>query len=275
MIRRCRRLPFIGSDAGEIAMADQHGVRHIPRAADSTGLRHPAATYTDHYLASRLDPNSAFGYGLRRRTEMLLSCIDRFSPSTPRSSFDVVDFGCADGAMLGAAAAHLGAAMRSGTGLDVFRSGLPASLDQAGRMDFVRVDLFKEFPYPLASTSQDIAIVSAFLKHHPAPRRFLDEVARILRTGGIAIVLDPRPIVVRVGMVFGRFNPLYNPSPWNRRTVTKLLDERPEPGLVIEHFQRYWLAPNQASLRIGVERCLPDAVIRACGLHQCLVLRKA
>jgi SAM-dependent methyltransferase len=205
---------------------------------------------------------------------MLLSCIGRFAQASQRERFDVVDFGCADGAMLGAVARLLEARRGNCTGLDVFRSGLPMSSGQAPPMVFLKVDLFEQLPYPLPEASHDIAIVSAFLKHHPEPQRFLGEVGRILRPGGVAVLLDPRPLVVRVGMLFGRFSPRYNPSLWNHTKIRNMLKAAPATGLKVEHFERYWVAPTHATYRLGIERKLPRLVLNLCALHQCLVLRK-
>jgi len=47
----------------------------------------------------------------------------------PRARLDIVDFGCADGAMLEAIATHIPGRFGSGLGLDVFRSGIPQKND--------------------------------------------------------------------------------------------------------------------------------------------------
>lgn len=230
--------------------------------------------YTRRYLAQRRDVRSAFGYGLGRRTRMLLEAVDAaFAPDEP-ASIRVVDFGCAEGAMMEALAEALGPRFGWGIGLDVFRAGRPE--DQADRrVYFVTADLFREFPYPVDAACADVAILSAFAKHHPDPPRLLAEVARILRPGGIAVLLDPIPSVVRVGVRIGRFNPTYNPSPWSRGSVARLLrDHRDLAGLRIDAYRRYWLAPNHAIHRTGVESLLPGPLARRVGLHQCLVLRR-
>lgn len=87
-------------------------------------------------------------------------------------------------------------------------------------------------------------------------------------------MLDPRPIVVRVGMLFGRFNPHYNPSLWGTRFVQKMLKDEPVTGLRIVHFERYWVAPNHSTFKMGLEQRLPRQVVNWCALHQCMVLRR-
>lgn len=220
------------------------------------------------YFNERLDENSPYGYCLSRRITMVLSVTDRH-----QLSGDVVDFGCADSMMLDAVAEHLQSRFSSGLGVDVFPTAMPP--DQPDRrLHFQRVDLFKEFPFPIESESFDVAIASAFLKHHPAPARFLTEVNRILRVGGHLLLLDPRPMVVKIGMKFGRFRPKANPSVWSKRTISTLISDR-NLGLWIKEYERYWIAPNYQLFSLGLEDLLPGCLRRLAGLHQCLVLKRS
>jgi SAM-dependent methyltransferase len=230
------------------------------------GTTNPSA----RYLSERRDPRSSFGYGLSRRTTMLLEAIDEQCQET--GGINVVDFGCAEGAMLKAVAAHLGARFKSGVGLDVFRAGKP-DVDADLQLEFRTADLFRQYPFPVEENHYDIAIASAFLKHHPDPARFLGEVSRVLRPGGCVVMLDPRPFVVRVGCRIGRFNPDYNPSIWSRGTVDQLLSQSGS-NLAIRSYKRYWVAPTYGIYRLGVEKLLPVFVKNAVALHQCITLVK-
>lgn len=228
----------------------------------------------EQYLAGRRDATGRFGYGLFRRTSTVLDAIDAHQFAPMRAKLDVIDFGCADGAMLEAIAAHMPERFGGGLGLDVFRSGV-APANRKLRIDFQAVDLFRQFPFPVADSSRDVAVASAFLKHHPEPGKFLAEVARIVRPGGCIILLDPRPFVVRIGQRFGRFNPEYNPSLWGRATIERILRTLPpEHGLRIGPYRRYWVAPNYGLYRIGLEQLLPQSIKNIFALHQCQVLLK-
>lgn len=250
--------------------AHHNQLQHIPERPMETS----PTSANKHYLVSRRDQTSSFGYGLFRRTTMLLDSIDAHAFEPARQKLDVIDFGCADGTMLEAIAAHMPDRFGTGLGLDVFRSGVPQTNEEL-RIRFQAIDLFKRFPFPVADASRDVAIASAFLKHHPQPGRFLAEVARILRPGGIAQLLDPRPFVVQIGQRFGRFNPDYNPSLWGRATIESLLRTLPfESGLRIKSYKRYWVAPNYGLYHMGLERILPESLKNFLSLHQCLVLVK-
>jgi len=219
------------------------------------------------YFAERLDVTSPYGYCLGRRIVMVLRVFDRH-----QLSGDVVDFGCADGKMLDAVADHAQSRFNSGLGVDVFPISVPT--DEPHRnVAFRRIDLFNEYPFPIQNESFDVAIASAFLKHHPEPARFLAEVHRILRPGGHVVLLDPRPLVVRIGMKFGRFRPNANPSVWCKRTIAALIASH-GLGFTVKEYERYWIAPNYALYELGLDAVLPGFLRRVVGLHQCLLLQR-
>jgi SAM-dependent methyltransferase len=227
---------------------------------------------TEKYLAQRRLASNSFGYGLARRIEMASSMVDRYTSRIDAKKIDLIDFGCADGSMLEAVANRIQDRFGTGTGLDVFRAGLPTSADN--RITFLKVDLFKNFPYPLPDSSQDVAIASSFFKHHPMPLPFLSELARVVRPGGVIVLLDPRPFVVRIGSRFGRFNPNYNPNLWTRDSLAKLLSsDAALSRLTLESYVRYWSAPSAHLYQIGFERLIPSSLANVISLHQCAILR--
>lgn len=227
--------------------------------------------YDERYVAERSIPGTSLRYGLERRTRKLLESIARHGPAGDRP-LDVIDFGCADATMLVEVAHQLGDRHGSGLGLDVFASGVP--LVEAPRgLRFQQAKLFQH-PYAVPDASCDIAVVSAFIKHHPKPERFLGEVARILRPDGIAVLLDPRPFVVRVGILWGRFSRHSNPSPWSAGSMERLIRRTALP-LELVTYDRYWLAPTIGIYRLGVERWCPAPLRWHLALHQSLVLRRA
>lgn len=211
---------------------------------------------------------------LARRSQRAIAAIElHCSGDLP---LDLVDFGCADGAMLFTLARRLGRRFGSGVGFDVFRGGMP-SVPEGLRVRFVLADLFRDYPFVLPDRSRDVAVVSAFLKYHPSPVRFLGEVARILRPGGIAVVLDPRPLVVHLGSLVGRFNKGYIPALWGRDRLRAFVSgpaAQEAARLEMVEFERYWVAPTARLYRTGVEAWLSRQIVQLVGLHQCAVLRR-
>ncbi len=73
---------------------------------------------------------------------------------------------------------------------------LEARLAEA-RIEFVSQDLDRP-PYPLADGSFDVAILSEVLEHlREYPLRSLEEVARILRPGGVLVLTTPNAAYIR------------------------------------------------------------------------------
>jgi SAM-dependent methyltransferase len=219
------------------------------------------------YLNARLNKNSPLGYGLTRRITMVCSVFDRH-----QLAGDIVDFGCGDGMMLDALAEHLEGRFKSGLGVDAFPVGVPAD-QPARRMSFRRIDLAREYPFQIEDQSFDVGIASAFLKHHPEPRRFLAEASRILRAGGHLVLLDPRPLVVKIGIQFGRFGANTNPSVWSKRTIEGVIADR-HLDFRIKDYERYWIAINHRLFEWGLEAVFPAWIKHLAGLHQCLLLQK-
>ena len=221
------------------------------------------------YWSKRVDLTNSYGYGLNRRTRMVLETIDRLLPQ--KTNLDVVDFGCADGAMLRGIKLHLGHRFRSGLGVDSFADGIPTN-DPANAIRYVRHGFDRHEPLPVEHSSADILVASAFLKHIKNPVRCLDEMSTVLRPGGIGVVLDPCSWVVRVGLRVGRFLGGIH-SVWSRSTVESWLREG-NINLQVLEYQKYWVAPNYYVYRTGIERILPRFIEQTIALHQCLVLIK-
>lgn len=215
------------------------------------------------YKNARDNKSSTFGYGLQRRTQMVVATVQRLYST---EFIDAVDFGCADSFMLTALQNNL-PNFRSGLGLDVFRAGMPIAEIAENRMTFESIDLFKQL-HRIQARCANVAIVSSFIKHHPDPVRFLQAVRWTLKQGGVAILLDPRPFVVHLGALAGRFNKGYIPSLWSRRTLLTWLESGPLANkFTLDSFDFYWRAPIPSLEQL--EKLLPAV----CSLHQYAVLR--
>ena len=130
------------------------------------------------YNDLRKSKTSMYGYGLGRRTEQLVTAIDRLKLPVKR----VVDMGCADDTMLRAICDRFD--VHTALGFDRFDNGTVSTINP---IILHRHDLYQKFPYPCVSGSIDLIVVSAFFKHHPNQWAFLKECERILDKNGAII----------------------------------------------------------------------------------------
>ena len=225
------------------------------------------------YISRRNRTWNTFSWGLHRRTakivESIREVVFRYGPRN--QPVDIVDFGCAEGAMLYAIKENLGPLFHSGLGIDSFSESSIPDNDPASSIRFFRhgfgrtdeeLDRLPDEYHGIAH----IAIASAFLKHVRNPQNFLRELEKVLLPGGYAIIVDPSIWVVRLGRYAGRF--LHTlPSLWDKETVQRWLTEH-KIGLDIMSYEKYFAAPY------AVEPFLPRRWTNAFGLHQCIILRK-
>ena len=229
--------------------------------------------YADSYLALRHDPNHVLGYGLMRRTRQLMKACAPYVQSHP-GTLQVVDFGCADGHMLSEVAAAFPERRFRLVGLDRFQNGVPevpAGLD----MRLLRVDLFSLQPLPIAAGETDIIIASAFVKHHPRTADLLKEAHRLLKPGGIMVMLDPRPWVVHVGRMLSHFSRQFTPSIWSARSIRTTLRDSMPGAFDVRSFEHYWIAPKNQPCFPTLEDDTPAFLRLFTSLHQSMVLAKS
>lgn len=223
------------------------------------------------YLEMRKERNTLLGYGLSRRLSMVISLFERLCAGTVKVR--VVDFGCADGVMLTALLDRFESQIEIGLGLDRFSERMPETTDP--RLQFRKVHLAWDMPYPVETASQHFLIGSALYKHLSRPLVFLQESHRILAPGSCLVLLDPCRWTVRLGKRLGHFEARYTPNPWDQRILRLQIDAAGLSGLMeIVEYRRYWIAPTRRLFELGLEEYVPDCVIQAIGLHQAAVVQK-
>ncbi len=141
----------------------------------------------DQQTGERLDPTDAlYRADLERHAAAYRFAAARIAGEPTRAPC-ILDLGC--GAGYGAAAL---AAAATGASLRVvaFDRARPAGVSSGslGAACFVQGDLE---PLPFAARSVDVVVSFQVIEHLADPRRYLDELARVLVPGGLALISTP------------------------------------------------------------------------------------
>jgi SAM-dependent methyltransferase len=181
--------------------------------------------YAELRQGSRLSMN-----GLERRTDAVASLIEQ---ATGGGIFRLLDIGTADGLML----KSLKNRFRSGrfVGLEI-----APRLVRASRKTGIDVIRGTAIRLPFPARSFDLVLLSATLKHVAKPDQVFEECRRILAESGHLLVLDPTPLGIRLGLIFGHFDPRYLRNIWSLK-VTAAQSQR--HGFRPVSWFRYMVAP--------------------------------
>lgn len=120
--------------------------------------------------------------------------------ATPRPGCDYLDIGCANGVLTGLIADRLQA--KTVTGIDYVNMDLPS------RMRFLKANLDKTEPLPVADASFDVVSCMETLEHVHDTDHLVAEIRRALRPNGYAIVSVPRlDAILNVAMLAAGLQP--------------------------------------------------------------------
>jgi SAM-dependent methyltransferase len=130
-------------------------------------------------------------WGLRARTAFVRRAL--------RSGARVLDVGAADGAMMDRLRNELGLSLAVSVEVS---AALAATIPRDG----VRAS---GIALPFAEGTFDFVVCSAARKHVRDTRALAGEFRRVLRPGGRAVIVDPHPWVLGIGLRLGKFDPRY------------------------------------------------------------------
>ncbi len=224
------------------------------------------------YTRKRKQGENIFSYGLLRRTEEIKKHVSAYIEQS-NSGINIVDLGCSDGLMMESIYEEFGQNISKYTGLEGTME-TEAYTSPSGLV-FKKTDLFRNFPYPFESGTQDVVYAAAFYKHNPYPEKFLPELIRITKSGGIIIITDPCRWVVNLGAVLGYFEKKYCPNIWTKKKTNNQLSQAGLNNKISQiKYEKYWVSPSKTLYRTGIEKLFPDVLVSFVGLHQALIIRK-
>jgi SAM-dependent methyltransferase len=166
-----------------------------------------------HYASGRRGVG-VLGWGLRTRTAFVRGALWRGAR--------VLDVGAADGAMMSRLREEMGLALAVSV---EYAAALAAMIPRDG----VRAS---GTALPFADGAFDFVVCSAARKHVRDTRALEREFLRVLRPGGRAVIVDPHPLVLALGIRLGKFDPRYL---HHRSTAADIAREMEGVGFVIRH----------------------------------------
>jgi ubiquinone/menaquinone biosynthesis C-methylase UbiE len=153
-------------------------------------LRVQDATFSERYASGRRRPGLLY-LGFRVRSALVQQHLRRNST--------VLDVGAADGAMLELLSRKMGLALAVSLETNPALAALIPKYGVRG----------SGLQLPFGDNTFDFVICSATRKHVKDSLALMKEMARVLKPGGRAIVIDPHPLLLRLGRWLGKFDPRY------------------------------------------------------------------
>lgn len=136
-------------------------------------------------------------YTLNARTEEILALIRRHLQAGGGVK-RILDVGCADGLMTEELAKRISGCLFFGVERN---TGFALGAHDVGN----RYMYGDGCLLPVKDGSFDAVVVSAIFKHIPDPEAFIKELKRVLKKDGLIFICDPRPLMVRIGLLTGKF----------------------------------------------------------------------
>lgn len=240
-------------------VSDFRGWRDLLSNEDAS--RRPGALDLE-YARGRREKRS-LRYRLRRRTDEVCRAAAEFlAPPVER----ILDLGTADGRMLAALARRFPGALCLGVEYD------PGLATLAGRsfneLAIINGDVER---LPLAGEGFDLAVAAAVIEHLPDPGRFMEEVHRVLRPGGILVLTAPDPFWEEVAHRVGHLPEEVHHQVMNLEQLTGLARAA---GLEVLLARKFMISPVGCPGELGIERVIRSIKLDFLLLNQLLVARR-
>jgi SAM-dependent methyltransferase len=202
-------------------------------------------------------------YRLQRRTSEVEKALGRHGQGELRW---LVDVGTADGLMLDALKARLGAGVRF-IGID-----LSLALLKKHRGNGVSLIQAEAESLPIRSGSADAVVATAVIEHARDPGRMMAECARVLRPGGLLVLTAPSPAMERIATAVGLLD---EDGAHNVMLgLEELGDLAEQSGLTVVEARKFMLSPIGLPAEETLERLLTFLRLGAVLANQLLVARR-
>jgi ubiquinone/menaquinone biosynthesis C-methylase UbiE len=214
------------------------------------------------YAADR-EKKRSLQYRLARRSEEVVRAIEKHSAIPPSSVFDI---GTADGRML--------KKIR-----EEFPDSVCVGLEYSSGLLRFGTRLFPELLFiqgnatslPCREKFADVAVATAVLEHVSRPELMVQEVRRILKTGGLAILTTPDPFWERVATKVGHLKGDRHNRLFTLQELTALINDN---GLSVLEAYKFMISPVGLPKERAVENFIRSIGMEFLMANQLVVARK-
>ncbi len=222
----------------------------------------PPGTLDLEYARGR-EQRLALRYRLRRRTREVSRAAARFLEPPLRR---ILDLGTADGRMLASLGEYFGPELCLGVEYDRGLAALAARSHPG--LEIVNGDVEM---LPLVDGGFDLAVAAAVIEHLPGPGRFLEEVRRVLRPGGILVLTAPDPFWEGVAHRVGHLQEEVHHQVMNLEQLARLARKA---GLEVVEARKFMISPVGCPGELGLERLIRRLGLDFLLMNQLLVARR-
>lgn len=214
--------------------------------------------------AERRNSSKALKYRLWRRTYEVIHSIEKFLDFEPNS---IIDLGTAEGRMLN----KLGEKFPkcSCVGVEYNNELVDMARELFPTLDIRQGDVqnLKDF----GKGSFDVAVATAVIEHVENPGSFVQQVARILRPGGLFIITAPDPFWERIATIVGHLEDEQHNQVPNLKKL-RFLAEKSKLNVLLA--QKFMLSPVGMPAEFAIEKILRSIGLSFMMANQLVVARR-
>lgn len=198
-------------------------------------------------------------YRFKRRGLEVARILRKFAPAKPK----ILDIGTADGLLLDFVCHNIQPSFA--VGIDLSWSLLQ---ENSRNNPVTQADAEK---LPFADASFDAAVATAIIEHVPNPEKFVTEIRRVLRPGGICVLTTPVPFFEEIASKLGFLKEDDHQETFNLKKLTSLVAGN---SFEILESQKFMMSPVGFPAELSIEKVMRKVGLGVIMLNQLVAARK-
>ncbi|MCI0605150.1 methyltransferase domain-containing protein [bacterium] len=219
---------------------------------------HPRGVMDAEYHQDRLKSPGP-RYRFKRRGLEVARILQTFGPHNP----SILDIGTADGLLLDLVCEKVRPSIA--IGLDLSWGLLKSN---TRNQQILQADA-ERLPFP--DSHFDAAIATAIIEHLPNPTRFIEEIKRVLKPGGICVITTPVPLFEEIASKLGFLKEDDHQETFNLKGLTSLIASK---EFQILESEKFMMSPVGFPAELSIEKVIKKIGLSAILLNQLVAARK-